>query len=240
MDGSATRLKAHLVAKGYTHCYGVDYEETFFPVAKLNSVCILLSLATNSSWLVYQLDVKNIFLNSDICKKIYMIQLPSYVVEGESRKYVLDLLEEMGIMMGCCPTDTPMDANIILCVSSGEDIDIGKYERLVGKFIYLTVTTLDISYDVSVGTWLHGEARSKIWLRDLVQKHNTGLWLTQTKHIEVDCHFIQEKFQAGIISLKLVSSQEQVADIFTKPVTFKILSFICGKLSIYNVFSLPA
>ncbi|XP_068666376.1 uncharacterized protein [Aristolochia californica] len=57
-DGSVARLQTRLVAKGYTQCYGIDYEETFSPVAKLNSIRIILSIVANSSWPVYQLDLE--------------------------------------------------------------------------------------------------------------------------------------------------------------------------------------
>ncbi|XP_062114174.1 uncharacterized protein LOC133825214 [Humulus lupulus] len=65
-DGSVERYKARLVAKGFTQTYGIDYQETFAPVAKINSIQVLLSLAVNSSWPLYQLDVKNVFLNGDL------------------------------------------------------------------------------------------------------------------------------------------------------------------------------
>ena len=57
-DGSVERHKAHLVAKGFTQTYGIDYTETFAPVAKLNTIRILLSLAANSDWPLHQLDIK--------------------------------------------------------------------------------------------------------------------------------------------------------------------------------------
>ncbi|MBZ2164384.1 hypothetical protein K8B34_20715, partial [Alteromonas stellipolaris] len=60
------RYKARLVAKGYTKTYGVDYFETFSPVACLNSIRILFSLAINMDWAMHQLDVKNAFLYGDL------------------------------------------------------------------------------------------------------------------------------------------------------------------------------
>jgi hypothetical protein len=57
-NGTIERFKARLVAKGYTQTYGIDYMETFAPVAKINTVCILLSLAVNLDWPLYQLDIK--------------------------------------------------------------------------------------------------------------------------------------------------------------------------------------
>ena len=62
-DGLVDRLKARLVAKGYTQVYGSNYYNTFSPVAKVASVCLLLSMTTMQSWSLYQLDIKkNVFL----------------------------------------------------------------------------------------------------------------------------------------------------------------------------------
>ncbi|KAL2329865.1 hypothetical protein Fmac_017446 [Flemingia macrophylla] len=258
--GVIDRLKARLVAKWYTQIYGLDYGDTFSPVAKIPTIRLFLAMAAIRHWPLHQLDIKNAFLHGELEEEIYMEQPPGFVAQGESglvcklrrslyglkksprawfgkfshvlgefgmirsesdhsvfychtssdmcvylvvyvddivitgndadkivqlkkhlfshfqtkdlgclkyflgievaqskagivfsqRKYALDILKETG-MTDCRPTDSPMDPNQKLVDVQGEPYeDSGRYRRLVGKLIYLTITRPDISFAVGV------------------------------------------------------------------------------------------
>ncbi|RVW70185.1 putative mitochondrial protein [Vitis vinifera] len=181
-DGSIERFKARLVAKGYTQTYGIDYTETFAPVAKINTVRVLLSLAANLDWPLQQFDVKNVFCMASYLKKyIWIFHQDAWCQKSNvrrefemkdlgplkyflgievsrssegifsQRKYALDLLQETG-MSGCQPVNTPIEEGLKLCVEPNQvSTDKGRYQRLVGRLMYLAHTRPDLAYALSVG-----------------------------------------------------------------------------------------
>jgi hypothetical protein len=73
-QGNIVRNKAILVCKGYAQIQGLDFDETFVPVARLEAIRMFLSYACHKKFKVYQMDVKSVFLNGDLKEEVYMEQ----------------------------------------------------------------------------------------------------------------------------------------------------------------------
>ncbi|XP_074379364.1 retrovirus-related Pol polyprotein from transposon TNT 1-94 isoform X2 [Apium graveolens] len=85
-DGSINKYKARLVVKGYAQIYGVDFSETFAPVARMETIRMLLALAAQKGWTVHQMDVKSAFLNGVLEEEIFVEQPEGFVCKGQEDK----------------------------------------------------------------------------------------------------------------------------------------------------------
>ncbi|OMO51183.1 Integrase, catalytic core [Corchorus capsularis] len=86
---NVNRHKARLVVKGYAQSYGIDYTESFAPVARLDTIRLLLAMAAQNQWRIHQMDVKSAFLNGNLQEEIYVEQPEGFSVKGSEEKIYL-------------------------------------------------------------------------------------------------------------------------------------------------------
>ncbi|GJZ06043.1 uncharacterized mitochondrial protein-like protein [Tanacetum coccineum] len=122
------RNKARLVTKGYSQAKGIDFEESFTPVARLEAVRIFIAYAAHKSFPAYQMDIKATFLNGPL---------------KEESKYAEEILKKHG-MTSCDGIGTPMATKPLDADMSGTPIDQTKYHSMVGSLMYLTTSRTDI------------------------------------------------------------------------------------------------
>ncbi|TFY76187.1 hypothetical protein EWM64_g7826 [Hericium alpestre] len=84
--GAISKYKARLVAQGFSQIPGIDFTDTFAPVAKLSSVRLVATLAARFNYELHQMDVKNTYLNGDLKEEIYMKQPPGFPAPGQENK----------------------------------------------------------------------------------------------------------------------------------------------------------
>ncbi|GJT65997.1 ribonuclease H-like domain, reverse transcriptase, RNA-dependent DNA polymerase [Tanacetum coccineum] len=85
-DGKIIKHKARLVAKGYIQEHGIDFEEVFAPVARMETIRLLLAIAANNKWQVHHLDVKSAFLHGDLQEEVYVTQPEGFIKRKDNGK----------------------------------------------------------------------------------------------------------------------------------------------------------
>jgi transposase InsO family protein len=85
-EGKVDKCKARLVAKGYSQKAGIDYNEVYAPIARWDTIIILLALAAQRGWCIFQLDVKSVFLYGELKEEVYVDQPEGFVIRGQENK----------------------------------------------------------------------------------------------------------------------------------------------------------
>jgi hypothetical protein len=112
-QGAVLKHKARLVAKGYVQQLSIDYNEIFAPVARLESVRLLLALAASAGWDVHHMDVKSTFLNGELEEEVYVQQPPGFAATGKEH-LVLRLAKALyGLKQAPRAWNTKLDACLV-------------------------------------------------------------------------------------------------------------------------------
>ncbi|GJS71878.1 retrovirus-related pol polyprotein from transposon TNT 1-94 [Tanacetum coccineum] len=155
--GGVLKNKAWLVAKGYRQEEGINFEEFFAPVTRIESIRIFIANAAHKNMTVYQIDVKTTFLNSVLREEVYVSQ-PEGFVDQDHPNYVgifinqsknaLEMIKKYGIESSD-PVDTPMVERTKLDEDpQGIPVDPTRHQSMIGSLMYLTSSKPDLIFAV--------------------------------------------------------------------------------------------
>jgi hypothetical protein len=101
--GAIVKNKARLVAKGFVQLEGVDFNEVFVSVTRLDSVRVVVAIAAHQKWQVHHLDVKSAFMNGELQEEVYAAQPPGFAHNGKERKVFRLHKALYGLCQPCVP-----------------------------------------------------------------------------------------------------------------------------------------
>jgi hypothetical protein len=181
-EGNLVKHKARLVAKGYVQEQGVDFEEVFAPVARMESVRLIIALAAQESWKLHHMDVKSAFLNGELEEEVYVKQPPGFVKRGEEHK-VLKLHKALyGLRQAPRAWNIKLDRTLISLGFEKSPLEHAMYKRGQGRDRLLVGIYVDNL--LITGADEEEIAKFKLQMKELFKMSDLGL-LTYYLGIEV-------------------------------------------------------
>nr|GEZ56930.1 retrovirus-related Pol polyprotein from transposon TNT 1-94 [Tanacetum cinerariifolium] len=212
-ENTVIRNKSRLVAKGYAQKEGVDFEESFAPVAQLEAVRLLIALAAHKSFTVYQMDVKTSFLYGPLKEEVYVNQPDGFVDPYHPHKVYRLKKALYGLKQA--PRGW---GDILLVQIYVDDIIFGfTNPKLSTQFKKLTHSKFEMSM----------MGKLKFFLGIQIYQSPRGIFINQAKY-----HFIKEKVEKGIVELFFVGTEYQLADLFTKALTEERFKYLVRRLDL--------
>nr|GEY21827.1 retrovirus-related Pol polyprotein from transposon TNT 1-94 [Tanacetum cinerariifolium] len=256
--------KAQLVAKGYRQEKGIDFEESFVPVARIEVIRIFIANAASRNMTVYQMDVKTAFLNGEL-KEVYVSQ-PKGFVDLDHPTHVYRLKKALyglkqaprawydTLLRFLLDKDTAMaltayaDADHAGCQDtrrSTSESDQFLGDKLVSWSSKKQQST-DISTPKAKYIAISGCCAQILWMRSQLTDYGfdfnkiplyyynhsavalccNNVQHSRSKHIDIRHHFIREQVERGVVELYFVTTDYQLADIFTKALPRQRFEFI--------------
>nr|GEV39588.1 retrovirus-related Pol polyprotein from transposon TNT 1-94 [Tanacetum cinerariifolium] len=216
--GTTTKNKARLVAQGHSQEEGIDYDETFVPVARMEAVRIFLAFATYMNFKVYQMDVKSAFLNGKMKEEVYVIQphgfessdFPDYVCKLDKALYGLKQTPRAWYLKG-----TPT-LGLYYPKCSSFNLKSAKKQQS------LAMSSVEAEYIAAIGY-----CASILWMKSQLSDYdihykmvpifydntsaiaisNNPVLYSRTKHIDIRYHFIRDHILKGDIKLHFIPTE---------------------------------
>nr|GEZ19184.1 copia protein [Tanacetum cinerariifolium] len=214
--------KARLVAKRYRQEEGIDFEESFAPVARIEAIIIFIANAESKNMTIYQMDVKTSFLNGELKEEVYVCQPEGFIDPNH-----------------------PTHMQTMQVVKTHEEVRQFLGDKLVSwlskKQNSTATSTIEAEYIAMFGScaqilWMrshltdYGFAFNKIPL--YCDNHSANalscnnVQHSRSKHIEIRHHFIRDQVEKGMVELYFVTTDYQLTDIFTKALPRERFEFL--------------
>ncbi|GKB21798.1 retrovirus-related pol polyprotein from transposon TNT 1-94, partial [Tanacetum coccineum] len=258
---SVLKNKTRLVAQGFKQEEGIDFEESFAPVSRIEVIRIFIANAAHKNMTIYQMDVKMTFLNGELKEEVYVSQ-PKRIVDQDNPSHMYKLKKALYVD----PTlFTRQAGNELLLVQIYVDDIIfastntaicnefanqmtTKFKSQRGAEVHYTLMVEKSKLDED----LHWNPIDATLYHDYgFQFNNIPLYCdnksaialccnnfqhSRAKHIDVRYHFIKEQVENGIVELYFVRTKHQLADIFTKPLPRDRFNFLIENLDVPEVY----
>lgn len=137
------RKKARFVAKGFTQVFGIDYENTFAPVARFESVRNLAAMAALNGWELHSLDVKTAFLFGELEEEIYLEQPEGFVVKGQETKVCRLRKSIYGLKQAALQWNKQLHKSLLEMGFTRSLSDPGTYVKIIGQDIIILIVYVD-------------------------------------------------------------------------------------------------
>nr|GEU89213.1 hypothetical protein [Tanacetum cinerariifolium] len=250
--GDVLKNKARLVAKGYRQEEGIEFEESFAPIARIEAIRIFIANVASKNMIIYQMDVKTAFLNGELKVEVFVSQ-PKGFVDPDHLTHVYRLKKAMYELKQAPQAwyDTLLRFLLDNNFFKGA-VDPTLFTRKTGKHILLStaISTTEAEYIA-----MSGCCAQILWMRSQLTNYGfdfnkiplycdncsaitlccNNVQHSRSKHIDIRHHFIREQVERGVVELYFVTMDYQLADIFTKALPRQRFEFILLRLGMKSM-----
>ena len=212
------RIKARFIAKGFTQIFGIDYEETFSPVARFETVHLMFALAVLHNWEMEALDVKTAILFGELDEELYMVQPEGFIVQSQESKVCQLWKAIYGLKQAVLQWNKQLHKSLVIPGFKRCIADSGIYVKIIGKDIIIIIIYVDDALFMGsnktqvldhkkkfMKKWESrdlGEAKEYLGMRIMRDWKKWSLTLDQSKYAnKVIKHFGQENCKETVVPL---------------------------------------
>nr|GEV19429.1 hypothetical protein [Tanacetum cinerariifolium] len=201
-QGVIARNKERLVAQGHRQKEGIDYDEVFAPMARIEAIRIFLAFSSYMGFIVYQMDVKSAFLYGKIDEEVYVSQPIGFIDPKFPKKdkndimlvqvYVDDIIFYSTKKSWCDEVEALMKS--MFQDAEAADVDVHLYRSMIGSLMYLTASRPNIMYAVCACSMFHGTPKTshlhvvKRIFRYLKGQPKLGLWYPRKSAFDLEAY----------------------------------------------------